>query len=113
MCPCIDNLIVTLLVGDEAHVVVVHDGLYLPVTLLYDARLLLRDNDIVEVEGQSGHVCHTVTEVLDTIEERTGACHTYSLDNISDDAAKGFLGDDIVEEAHLVRNDAIYDDTTD
>ena len=48
--PCINYLIVTLVVGDETHVIVVHDFLNLTVTLLYKVLLLWWNDDVVEVE---------------------------------------------------------------
>ena len=48
--PCIDNLVVTLLVGDETHVIVVGDFLNLLATTLNDSLLLWWDNDITKVK---------------------------------------------------------------
>ena len=50
VCPCIDNLVVTLVVGDETHVIVVHRLLNSVVTLLYQCLFLLRDQYVGQVE---------------------------------------------------------------
>lgn len=75
--------------------------------------LLRRNDDIVEVERQSCKVRHTITKVLDTVEERAGPCHTYRLDNVGDKATERFLRDDTVEVANLVRDNLVDDDTSD
>ena len=88
MGPGIDNLIVTLVVGDETHVIVVGNLLDLALSLLYDSLLLNRDDDIVEVERQTGYIGHVVTQVLDAVKEGAGAGHTDCLDNAGDDATE-------------------------
>ena len=113
MCPGIDNLVVTLVVGNETHVVVLGNLLNLGITLLHQVFLRLRDNDIVEVERQTSLVSHAVTEVLDTIEELTGLSETNVLDDVGNDVAQRLLRDDLVDIAHLLGDDAVYDDTTD
>ena len=86
--PGIDDLIVTLLVGDETHIVVVRDLVDFLLTLGHDAVLLLRHDDIVKVEGETGNIGHVVTEVLDTVEEGAGAGHVHGLDYISDQSTQ-------------------------
>ena len=110
--PGIDYLVVTLLVGDESHIIVVSNLTYFVISTLNECFLLLWDDDVVEVEGKSGEVCHTVTEVLDTIEELAGTGETYCLDNIRDDVTQALLGDYLVYVTYLVWNDAIHDYTT-
>ncbi len=112
MGPCIDYLVVTLGIGDETHIIVVGDFLNLLVTLSHDFLLLWRDDDIAKVERQTGNVSHAVTQVLDTVEELTSLCHTHSLDNVGNQATEGLLGNDVIEEAHLLGDNLIDDDTT-
>ena len=112
MSPDIDNLIVTLLIGNEAHTILTTDALHFLVTLTDELFLLVGNDDITEVEGQTTFVGKAITEVLDAVEELTSASHTYSLDNVGNDAAKGLLGDDIVEEANLLRDNLVGDDAT-
>ncbi len=50
MRPDIDDLVVALGVGDEAHRVVVHHFLHLLVAFAYVFLFLLRDDDVAEVE---------------------------------------------------------------
>ena len=50
MGPSIDDLIISLVISDKAHVIVVGDFTHLLITFLNQFCLLLRDDDIVEVE---------------------------------------------------------------
>ena len=112
MCPGIDNLVVTLIIGDEAHVVVLGNLTYFLITLLHQCLLRLWDDDIVEVERQTCLVCHTVTEVLDTVKELASLSETDVLNHISNDVTQRLLRDDTVDIAYLLRDDAIHNDTT-
>ena len=91
MSPGIDNLVVTLLIGNETHIIVIGDFLNLLMTLSHDFFLLWWNNDITKVERKTGNVSHTITEVLDTIEELAGLCHTDSLDYIRNKSAQSLL----------------------
>ena len=102
MRPHVDDLVVALLAGDEAAQVVVHDLLDLCVTLGHVLGLLLRDDDISEVEAQSTLEGHAVTEVLDVVEELCGTGHAAGLDDLADDSAQALLGDDLVDIANLL-----------
>ena len=70
--------------------------------------LLLRDDHIAEVEAQAALEGHLVTEVLDVVEELRGTGHTAGLDHatddVADDVAERFLGDERVDEAHFLGN---------
>ena len=88
MGPGIDNLVVTLVVGDETHVIVLGNLLNLGITFLNQFLLRLRNDDIVKVERQTCLVSHAVTKVLDTIQELTSLSETYVLDNIGNDVAQ-------------------------
>ena len=112
MGPCIDDLIVTLVVGDESHVVVLSDLTHLLITFLNDGFLLLRDDDVVEVERKTCHISHAVAEVLDTIKELARTRHTNRLDDIGNDAAQCLLRDDVIEITYLLWNDLIDNDTS-
>ena len=113
VCPRIDDLVVTLVVGDETHVVIVGDATHLLVTFLNEFSLLRRYDNIVEVERQTGKISHAVTQVLDTVEELARLGKAYRLDDVGDDVTQRFLRDNPVDVTHLVGDDAIDDDTTD
>ena len=88
VCPCVDDLVVTLIIGNEAHVVVVGDGLYLIISFLYKFFLLFRDDNVIEVEGKTCEVCHTITEVLNAIKELACFGETDLIDDFCDDVAE-------------------------
>jgi len=88
MRPYIDYLVVTLVVGDESHRIVVHHFLNLLVTFSYKLLLFRRNEHIPEVERQSALECHVVSEVLDVVKELSRTGHTASVDNLTDDVAQ-------------------------
>ena len=112
VCPRINYLIVTLLICDETHFVISLHLVDLTLTLTYDICLLNRNDDIIEVEGKTGNVGHTVTEVLNTIKELTSTSHTNCLNNVSDKTTKGFLRDNTIEESNLSWDNLINNYTT-
>ena len=113
MRPGINNLVVTLGVGDETHIIIVGDFLNFLLAFLYDAILLLWDDDVIQVERKTGYIRHVVTQVLNTIEECTSTGHTHSLDNIGDDATQGLLRYNVIKETYLVGDNLVDDDTAD
>ena len=110
--PSVDNLVVTLVVGDETHTIVTHDLLDAVVTSLHDFSLFLRNDDIVEVERKTTFVCLAITEVFDAIEEFASAGHTNALDDLGDDVAERLLRDDGINKTDFARNDFVDNDTT-
>ena len=110
--PSINHLVVALLVSDETHTVVGTHLIDLILTLLHDRFLLIRHDNVVEVEGETREISHTITKVLDTIKELAGTGHTDSFDHVGDQAAETLLGDDTIEIADLIRHDLVDDDTT-
>ena len=113
MCPGINYLIVTLLVGDETHVIVVGNFLNFTLPLTYDTGFLCRNDNIIKVERETGYVRHVVTKVLDTIKEFASASHSDRLNNVGDKTTQTLLRDNAIEEAHLFGNNLIDNDTTD
>ena len=112
MRPSIDNLVVTLVICNESHIIVVGNLTYLIVTLLDQLSFLLRDNDIVEVERQTCQICHTVTKVLNTVEELAGLSKTNILNHVSNNATETLLRDHLIDITYLIRDNAINDNTT-
>ena len=112
MGPSINNLIITLVIGDESHVIVVGNLLYLFITLSDKLSLLLWNNDIIEVERQTSQISHAVTKVLDTIKELTSLGETYILNNGCDDVAQTLLRDYLIYITNLLWNDTVHDNTT-
>ena len=87
MCPCVDDLIVSFIEGDESHTVVLHNLLDGSVTFLDQLVFLIRNKHICQVERQATLKSHVVTQILDIIQE-FGCCSysadlDYATDNIS------------------------------
>ena len=99
--PGVDNLVVTLVVGDEAHVVVGRDLLHFVVSLLDDAVLFGRDKHVGQVERQATLEGHVITEVLDVVEELCRTGHAAGLDHVADDVAQGFLAPNLIDVTHF------------
>ncbi len=91
MCPCIDNLVVTLGIGNEAHVVVLSNLAYLLVTLLNEVLLGLRNDDVVKVERQASLVSHAVTQVLNAVKELASLSEAHVLDDVGNDVTQRLL----------------------
>ncbi len=102
MRPYIDYLVVTLVVGDEAHCIVVHHLLYLLVSFLDDRLLFRRDDNVTEVERQAAAERHVVTHVLDIVKELGGTGNTAFLDHLADDRAQRLLRNKLVHVTDLL-----------
>ena len=111
--PNVDDLVVTLVVGDKTHVVVLHDGVRTLVTLLHELLLLLGDNHRVEVERQTALESHAVTHVLDVVEERSHLVGAGLLHHHGDDVAQRLLRKHRIDVAHLLGNDLVEEDAAD
>ena len=51
MCPDINDLVISFIICDESHVVIVHHLINLLVTLVHKFGLLARNDYIIEVKG--------------------------------------------------------------
>ena len=61
MCPNIDHLIVTFVIGNETHIIVVYDLFYFVVTFLHQGLFFLRNDNITQVEWQTTLERHLIT----------------------------------------------------
>ena len=68
------------------------------------------DDDVSEVEGDTGLECLLVTEVLDVVKELGGAGYTGELDDVGDDLAQRLLSEHLVYERYLIWYILVYDD---
>ena len=112
VCPCIDNLIVTLVIGDESHVVVLCNLSHLFVTIGNKLLFLNRDDDVIEVERKSGQISHAIAEVLNTVKELASTCKAYDFDGVGNDVSQTLLRDNLIHISHFFGNNTIYDDTS-
>ena len=112
MSPCIDNLIITLVISNETHVVVVHDLFHLGVTFGNQSLFFGRNEHITQIEGQTSLECHVVTQVLDIIKELSRTSHTANFNHLTDNIAQRFLRKDFIDIADLLRHILINQYTT-
>ena len=110
--PDVDDLIVPLVVGDDTEVEVVHDLIDLAEAVGDDLLLLLRYDDVGEVEGEARLVGHIVAEVLDAIEEGGALCDTAVLDHLTDDETEVFLPHHAVVEGELALGHHLIEEHT-
>src|SRR5574344_1278566 len=106
--PSINHLIVTLVIGDEAHIVIICNLTDFLSSFGNQLILFLMNNNVVKVEGESCFIGHAVAKILDTIKESTGFCKTNTLTHICNNIAKALLGNNLIYVANFVRNDAIH-----
>ena len=102
--PQVNDLIVTLAVGNQTPGELFLDFTDLLVTVFDEGFLLFRNEHIFEVEGQTALEGHVVTEVLDVIQELRRTGNSGILDNQGNDVPQGFLAEHFVDIGHLVRN---------
>ena len=108
--PDIDDLVVTLVVGDSTHVIVHLDLLGTGITLSDDFGLAVRNQHVIQVERQTALECHVVTHVLDIVKELSRTGHTAVADNTGDDIAQRLLGNQLVNVTNLVGHGIVEDD---
>ena len=111
--PNVDNLIVSLVVGDKTHIVALGDVVGHLVALLHQRSLLLGDNHCVEVKRQTALECHTVTHCLDVVQEVSHLIGTCLLHHHCNDIAQRTLGQQLVDIANLLRHNLVEHNSTD
>ena len=111
-CPNIDNLVITVVIGDKTHTIVFDNTISGLVTLLDKSLLILWDNYCIEVKRQTALECHTVTEVLDVVKEHSNLVGTSLLHHYCDDITKRTLSQHIVDIAYLRWDILVEQDTT-
>ena len=112
MCPDIDNLVVTLVVGDETHVVVVHHFFHVRIGFGNQFFLHLRNNHIAQVERKTALVSCPVTHALDIIQELHRLGIAALLQNIGNDITQRFLGQQGIDETVFLRHHLVEEDTS-
>ncbi|MPN60875.1 hypothetical protein SDC9_208608 [bioreactor metagenome] len=85
MCPCINNLVVTFVVGDESHIIKIHNFLNFGITFFHQFFFFCRNNNIIQVERQTSFESHAVTQVFDIVEELGSTGNSANFNHISND----------------------------
>ena len=69
MGPDIDDLVISFIVGNETEVIVVHDIIHLGCGIGNQFGLDLRNDDVIQVEGETSLESHAESKIFDVIEE--------------------------------------------
>ena len=111
--PDIDNVVITLVIGDKTHGVLGHNFLNLFVGLFDKLFFLSRDDNIAQVEGKTTTEGLTITHVLNVIKEGCSHCIATLGEDVTDDVTQRLLTHNLVDVAILVRHNLIENDATD
>ena len=86
--PDVNDLVVTFVVRDETHVVVLHHFRHLLRRTIDQLFLLPWDNDVVQVERQSTLEGHVEAQVLDIVQELRRTWNVGAVQYVRDDATQ-------------------------
>ncbi len=110
--PSGNHVVVTLVVAHLTEVIHLGDVLDFLVTLGDNARFLVRNQNIIQVKGQTATECLVVTKVLDVVQELCRTSHTASLNHLRDNRLNGTFLHHHVLVADLGGDILIYQYTT-
>ena len=113
MCPDVNYLVVTFIICNEPHAVVIENLFNLFVTLRYKFCLFFRYDNIIEVEGETSLECCVETEVLYCIKEISCFSCSCKFKNTADNIPQGFLCKKFIYISYLTWNNLVEDNTTD
>ena len=82
MRPNVNDLVVTLVVGDQTHVVVLHHLAHLGRGFGHQLFLFRRDDDVVQVERQATLERHGESELLDVVQELRRPRNTHTVQDV-------------------------------
>ena len=86
--PDVNDLVVTLVVRDQTHVVVVHHLPDLRRGLFHQLFLFRWDDDVVQVERQSALEGHGESKLLDVVQELCCARNAHTVQHVGNDATQ-------------------------
>ena len=110
--PDVDHLVVALAVRDEPAVVLVLHVLDVAIRLADDVFLLLRDDDILDRDGETTARGVGEAEFLEVVEELRRLEVAAGAEDRLDDLGETLLVEEFVDEPHLLRDDLIEDDAS-
>ena len=99
--PDVDNLVVTLVVGNQTHLVVLSNGFHVILRLQNQGILLFRNLDVAQTHRQTTFVSRLEAQRLDVVEELRGAGHAGPLEHHRNDLLELFLGQQLIHETYL------------
>src|SRR4029077_14113310 len=105
--PNVDDLVVTLAVGDDAFAILLFDGANLFVSVFELGRLLFRNDHVRNPDRDTGLGSFGETELLQTVERFECALRTGDLIAAPDNVAQLFFASRLVKESELFGPDLI------
>ena len=110
--PKVNDLVIAFIGTHEAHLLELTDFGSLRVGVSDKPALLLRHQDVAQVERQTTFISLIVTHVLDIVKELGRYSSTFYPHHVANDGTKRLLGQQFVNEAVVIRNDLVEDDAT-
>jgi dipeptide/tripeptide permease len=107
MCPDINNLIISFVIGNETHVIVVQYLINLVVTICHKFFFLGRNNHIIQVKRQTTSKGHVISEIFYIIQKLCCFCNTCNFKNASNNISKRFLGKQLIYVAYFFRHSLV------
>jgi len=108
--PDIDDLVVALVLRNEAHGVVATCFFYFFLCAVDQTNLLVRDHDVGDRECQTSRRCILEPEVLDRIEEGCRFREAGGFEYTTDNATKVFLREHLVDVTNASWDDLVKED---
>ena len=112
MCPNIDNLVISFIIGNESHVIVRHHLLNLIISFLQQVLLVLRNDNVSQIERQTSFKSLTITQILNIIQEFSRHVHTATFEHVTDNVTQSFLRDQRIDIRIVFRGKLIQDHTS-
>nr|ARR75619.1 hypothetical protein [uncultured bacterium] len=107
--PDVYYLVITFVVGNETHVVVVPYFINFSFCIFQQVLFDIRDDKVVDVERQSTLEGHAESKLLDIIEELGCFCNACDCDDVANDFAKRFLGKQCIHVSYFFWNVLVKD----
>ncbi|MNV27533.1 hypothetical protein D3C71_1186870 [compost metagenome] len=111
-CPDIDDLVITFVVCNETHVIVIHYFFNLVSCLLNQFSFRSRNVQIFQVERKTTFEGCLISQFFHIIQELCCTSHTRSLHNLTDDITQRFFSQQFIDKSHFLRNNLVEDHTT-
>ena len=112
MGPYIDDLVGTLGVGDDTHLILLLNFIHFLVGFGDQLCLLFRNEHIAQVEGKTAHESHTEAHAHHIIQELGRSGVATFVQHTTDDVTQSLLGEKLVDITIVFRNHLIEQYTT-
>ena len=110
--PHVNHLVVTLVVGDQAHVVVHEDVFYLFIGTCNQGLFFFGHHNVSQGEGQTTAEGVGVSQVLHIVQELGRSRHVRAAQDVGNDVPQGLLRQQFVDKSNLDRNHIVEQDAS-